>query len=175
MEYVQESGREREQRLRDWAARYSDAILRMCFLYLSDRDQAEDALQDTLIKAWRHMGDFERKGVENERAWLMKIAMNTCKDYRRTAWFRHVDHRQALEDLPPRLTCVEPEDTSLTCAVMDLPDKFKQVVLLYYFQGLTQRETAGVLGLSVAQVIRRLRAAETRLRQVLTGGEADEQ
>lgn len=153
MEGVKRPGMRREERLNCWVASYSDAILRTCFLYLSDHAQAEDALQDTFIKAWRSMGEYERKGVGNDKAWLMRIAINTCKDYRRTAWFRHIDSRQALEELP---------------------DKLKQVVLLYYFQGLTQRETAQALGLSQAAVVRRLRAAESRLRQLLTGGEDDE-
>lgn len=153
MEGVKRPGMRREERLNCWVASYSDAILRTCFLYLSDHAQAEDALQDTFIKAWRSMGEYERKGVGNDKAWLMRIAINTCKDYRRTAWFRYIDSRQALEELP---------------------DKLKQVVLLYYFQGLTQRETAQALGLSQAAVVRRLRAAESRLRQLLTGGEDDE-
>ena len=86
---------DREERLRCWIDVYSDAILRTCFLYLSDRAQAEDALQDTWMKAWRYMGEYERKGVQNDKAWLMRIAINTCKDYRRTAWFRHIDNRKA--------------------------------------------------------------------------------
>lgn len=174
MEGVKRPGMRREERLNCWVASYSDAILRTCFLYLSDHAQAEDALQDTFIKAWRSMGEYERKGVGNDKAWLMRIAINTCKDYRRTAWFRHIDSRQALEELPLRLTQTEAEDRSLTLMVMELPDKLKQVVLLYYFQGLTQRETAQALGLSQAAVFRRLRAAESRLRQLLTGGEDDE-
>ena len=48
----------REERLRGWIAQYSDAILKTCFLILSDRSQAEDAMQDTFLKAWRHMGEY---------------------------------------------------------------------------------------------------------------------
>ncbi len=175
MERAEVPSMNREERLNRWVASYSDAILRTCFLYLSDQAQAEDALQDTWIKAWRHMGEYERKGVMNDKAWLMRIAINTCKDYRRTAWFRHIDTRQALDELPPRLMQAEPEDRDLTRMVMDLPDRYKQVVLLYYFQGLTQRETAQALSLSPAAVIRRLRAAESLLKQSLTGGEDDEE
>ena len=116
----------REQRLNQWIEDYSDSILRTCFLYLSDQTQAEDATQDTWIKAWKHMDDFERKGIANEKAWLLRIAINTCKDYRRTAWFRHVDRSKALDELPPQLIAVEPEDRTLTLMVMDLPDRYKQ-------------------------------------------------
>lgn len=162
---------DREERLRCWIDAYSDSILRTCFLYLSDQAQAEDALQDTWVKAWRYMGEYERKGVQNDKAWLMRIAINTCKDYWRTAWFRHIDNRKALDELPPRLLQVELEDQSLSHLVMTLPARYKQVVLLYYFLGLTQKETAEALDISPSAVIRRLRNAEKLLRQSLTGGE----
>ena len=103
MDHAEVPGMNREQRLSRWIDLYSDTILKTCFLYLSDRQQAEDVLQDTWIKAWKHMEDIDRKGITNEKAWLLRIAINTCKDYRRTAWFRHVDTRKAIEDLPASL------------------------------------------------------------------------
>ena len=108
------------------------------------------------------MDDFERKGIANEKAWLLRIAINTCKDYRRTAWFRHVDRSKALDELPPQLIAVEPEDRTLTLMVMDLPDRYKQVILLHFFQGLTMQETADALGASQSTVHRRLKKAEER-------------
>lgn len=164
----------REELLHHWIDAYSDAILRTCFLYLSDQGLAEDALQDTWIKVWRYMDDFEHKKVQNEKAWLLRIAINICKDYRRTAWFRHIDSRKALDDLPPHLLQVEPKDQCLSLLVMQLPARYKQVVLLYYYQGLTQRETAEALGMTPSAVIRCLRNAEKLLKQFLTGGEGFE-
>ena len=172
MEHAEVPGMNREERLRCWIESYSDQILRMCFLYLSDQAQAEDALQDTWIKAWKHMDDYERKGIKNAKAWLMRIAINTCKDHRRTGWFRHIDKRKAPEDLPQQLLQAADTDHSLSRLVMALPDKYKQVILLHYYQGLTQKETAQALGLSPAAVLRRLRSAEAQLKQILTGGEA---
>ena len=150
----------REQRLNQWIEDYSDSILRTCFLYLSDQTQAEDATQDTWIKAWKHMDDFERKGIANDKAWLLRIAINTCKDYRRTAWFRHVDRSEALDELPPQL--------------IDLPDRYKQVILLHFFQGLTMQETANALSTSQSTVHRRLKKAEELLKGSLTGGVTNE-
>ena len=172
MEHAAVPGMDREERLHSWIDNYSDQILRMCFLYLSDQAQAEDALQDTWIKAWKHMDDYERNGIRNDKAWLMRIAINTCKDHRRTGWLRHIDKRKALEDLPQQLLQTADTDRSLSLQVMQLPDKYKQVILLHYYQGLTQKETAQALGLSPAAVLRRLRSAEALLKQILTGGEA---
>ena len=174
MEHAAVPGMIREQRLNRWIETYTDSILRTCFLYLSDRGQAEDALQDTWIKAWKHMDEYEKNNIANEKAWLLRIAVNTCKDYRRSAWFRHVDRTKALDELPPQLAAVEPEDRSLTLTVMELPDRYKQVILLYFFQGLTMQETADALGASQATVSRRLDKAKELLRGSLTGGAAYE-
>ena len=174
MERAEVPGMIREQRLNRWIEEYSDSILRTCFLYLSDQAQAEDATQDTWIKAWKHMDDYERKNIANDKAWLLRIAINTCKDYRRSAWFRHIDRSKALEELPPQLVAVEAEDHSLTLMVMGLPDRYKQVILLYYFQGLTMQETAEAIGASQATVQRRLKKAESLLKAELTGGVTNE-
>ena len=117
MEHAVVPGMTREQKLSEWIEQYSDSILRTCYLYLSDMQMAEDALQETWIKAWKYMDDPARKTVANEKAWLLRIAVNTCKDYRRTAWFRHVDRRNALEDLPPRFVSAEPADNSVSTIV----------------------------------------------------------
>ena len=172
MDHAEVPGMNREQRLGRWIDLYSDQILKTCCLYLSDQHQAEDALQDTWIKAWKYMGEFERKAITNEKAWLFRIAVNTCKDYRRTAWFCHVDRKQTLEDLPPSLVAVQPEDRTLTLAVMDLPDKYKEIVLLYFYQGFTMQETADALGQSVSTVHRRLEQAEALLKDALEGGQS---
>ena len=132
MEHAEVPGAVQAERLTEWAEAYADAILRVCYLYLGDRHLAEDALQDTFLKAWKAMKQFERRREGSEKAWLMRIAVNTCRDYRRGGWFRHVT--AALEDLPLRLTAVEAEDRTLILDVMRLPEKQKRVVLLHYFR-----------------------------------------
>ena len=158
-----------EHILENWVNVYSDQILRVCFLYLSDYALAEDALQDTWVKVWKALAQGSAL-PENEKAWLMSIAINTCRDYSRTAWFRHVDRRAALEELPEAiLSCVQP-DHSLSMTVMRLPAKNKQVVLLYFYQGLTLEETGKALGLSRSCVYRRLKKAEELLKVEWSGG-----
>ena len=58
MEHAVVPSMSREQKLSEWIEMYSDAILKTCYLYLSDLQQAEDAMQDTWIKAWKHMDDI---------------------------------------------------------------------------------------------------------------------
>lgn len=164
----------RENRFIKWVQDYGDDILRTCFVYLSNASDAEDAMQDTFLKAWKAMDQFEQRHGANEKTWLMRIAMNVCHDYHRSKWFRKVDLKRTLEELPPRYLSVEPEDTTLTLDVMRLPERLKQIILLYYFQELTLREAAEVLGISGSTAHYRLRKAEKLLKLQLTGGKEDE-
>ena len=96
----------REQRFIEWMKTYGDIILRTCFVYSFNVHDAEDAAQDTFLKAWKAMEQFEKRNGASEKTWLMKIAINVCRDYRRSKWFRTVDMKKALEDLPVRYLLV---------------------------------------------------------------------
>lgn len=159
----------REERLREWIAQYSGAVMKTCRAYLGDPAEAEDAVQDTFFKAWKHMDAYERKGIQNDKAWLLRIAVNTCRDYRRSAWFRHMDRRlDQLPDIPSR-----DQDRALALDICRLKERYKQVVLLYYYQGLTLKETGQALGIPQTTVFRRLEKARELLRESLEGGDAD--
>ena len=77
----------REEAFTRMVTQYQGAIRRMCCLYLCDSAAAEDAVQETFLKAYRRMDAF--RGESAERTWLMSIAINTCKDMNRSAWLRH--------------------------------------------------------------------------------------
>lgn len=159
----------REERLEQWIAQYADAILRTCFIYLTDKTQAEDALQDTFLKAWQHMEQFESRDSCDVKSWLMRIAINTCHDYHRSKWFRHVDMTKQLNELTGRDVTVLPEDQSLLIDVSKLSEKYKQVVLLYFYQEMTLQEAAEALGLGCSTVHKRLKKAQELLKGRLTG------
>ena len=165
---------EAEQRLESWVRTYGDAVLRICFVYLADASQAEDAMQDTFLRAWHAMSRFEGRNGCSEKTWLMRIAMNVCRDYRRSRWFRHMDLSRALDELPAHLTAIFPEDRLLMLDILRLPTKYKQVILLYYYQDMTLEEIAQTLQTSRSTVHHRLKKAEALLKTTLTGGDIDE-
>ena len=162
----------REQALEAWLTEYGDAVLRMCYVYLGDRALAQDALQDTFIKAWRGMEG--RRGESAVKTWILRIAINTCKDYRRTAWMRRVDRSQPVEELPLTFEDISEESRALFDDVMSLPSKLKQVILLYHFQNLTLAETAEALHVSRSAVQNRLQKAYALLRCECEGGDTHE-
>ena len=157
-----------EARLTDWVRMYSEPLMRLCFLQLRDYALSEDALQETFMKVWRAMPQYERSAIRNDRAWLCRIALNVCHDMQRSRWMRHVDAARALDSLPPAIFAVEAEDRTLLLDVMNLPEKFREVILLYHYQRLTLRDIAQALQLDVSTVHTRLKKAERMLKQVLT-------
>ncbi|MEG0995835.1 MAG: sigma-70 family RNA polymerase sigma factor [Clostridia bacterium] len=164
----------REKKLEAWLMEYGEAVLRTCFVYLADRTLAEDAMQDTFVKVWRKMGSFESRNGSTAKTWILRIAINTCKDYKRTAWLRHVDRSKAVEELPLAFQEVTEESHALFQAVERLPSKLKQVILLYYFHGLTMAETAQTLAISRSAVQSRLQKAYALLRGIPEGSGLDE-
>lgn len=160
-----------EERLKDWIGRYSNDVLRTCYVMLADRALAEDAMQDTFLKVWRGMSRYDGRNDASPKTWIMRIAINTCKDYRRTAWMRGRAQTSTYDDLPDALCPVTEVSRELFLTVLTLPDKYKQVVLLYHYQELTMEETAHALGVSRPAVSRRLQKAYALLRISLEGGQ----
>ena len=160
----------REERLNRMMLTHEQAVLRLCLISLHDVQLAQDAVQETFIKAYRKMDGF--RGEASEKTWLMRIAVNTCRDMTRGGWFRHVDKAVAIEDLPLPTAPPSAEHIALTAAIMGLPQKYREVVLLHCDQGLTVRETAKALGISAPAVINRLKKARAALASALEEGDA---
>ena len=159
--------RSREVWLEDAMERWEASLMRMCFAYLGDATLAEDAVQETFLKAWKGYERF--RGQASEKTWLMRIAINTCKDVRRSAWFRHVDRSTALESLPEPRAPFSAEDDAVTRAVMGLRPKYREVVLLRWYQELSGGEVAQALNLPKSTVYNRLRRAYAILEKELEG------
>ena len=155
----------REQALVRLVNEYQGMLLRMCYVWLRDEEQARDAVQEAFLKAYRSWDSFRDEG--NRKHWLIKIALNTCRSMQRTAWFRWVDRRITPEDLPEPVWQTQEEDAELMSSIMNLPPKLKEVILLYYWQGMTVVEMADSLEVAQSTVSHRLKQARNRLRTML--------
>ncbi|MDD6050034.1 MAG: RNA polymerase sigma factor [Clostridiales bacterium] len=156
---LQEVQPSRDEVLSEWLSAYGDLINRTCCLLLCDRTLAEDATQETFIRAWKSMALF--KGNASPKTWLTRIAINCCHNVRRTAWFRLRDRSVAPDDLP---LPAPDEDRTLFLTVQQLPEKYRQVIILKYYQGMKLEEAAEVLGISRSAVHQRLQKALKLLR-----------
>ncbi len=162
---VQEKQTDNRLELERLMEQYGTSLLRMCTLYLKDAALAQDAVQETFLKAYRHWNEY--RGEATEKTWLTSIARNVCKDLLRTAWLRHQDRRKDLGSLPETpADFVFPDNTVLT-EVMRLPMKYREVVLLRYYEGMKIKEAAYALHLSEGKVRGRLNRANAILKSRL--------
>jgi RNA polymerase sigma-70 factor (ECF subfamily) len=119
-------------------ARYADQVRRICFLYLKRREDVEDVFQDVFLKYLQRKTPFA--GEQHEQAWLIRVAINSCKDVRRSFWRRQVvplDENLAA-DMPP-------EHLGLLKAVLQLPVRERTAIYLHDYEGYTAQEIARVL------------------------------
>lgn len=147
--------------------KYGDSVLRMCYAYLKDYQLAEDATQDTFIKALRSYDSFQNKS--SEKTWLTRIAINNCKNITRTRWFQfhrnelkvdnYIDNSQSIDNLV--------ESTTILDAISKLNNSEKELIILYYYQDFSTDEIAQVIGKSTNTTVQRLHRARTRLKSIL--------
>ena len=160
------------EELENLMEQYGDEIKRFCTLQLRDPFQAEDAAQDTFVKAWKALDTFRNES--SQKTWLMHIAVNTCRDYQRTGWFRHMDRRIVPEELPEQSREDEVPDGEVTEAIRSLPSKLRTMILLRYYEGLSLKETAAAAGISLATAKRQISKANQLLHDRLEGWYYDE-
>lgn len=165
---VVSSGSIHEEKLYDLVNQYQAPLLRMCYLYLQDTSLAEDAVQETFIKAYKALDQF--RGESSEKTWLMRIAINTCRDMQRTGWFRHVDRSISPDSLPTAAAPFDEIDEEITIAIMKLPRKCKEIFMLRYYQGMSVTEIAASLDVTPSTISNQLARAKKKLRIVLKGG-----
>lgn len=142
-------------------------LLRLCYIQLHDQNLAEDAVQETFLKAYRNWASF--RGECSEKTWLTRIAINTCRDMQRGGWFRHTDRKITPEMFPLTAAPVAEDRLDLTMAVMNLPVKFRETIMLYYYQDMDTMEISEALGIAQSSVSNRLRKGRELLRKALEG------
>ena len=146
-------------------SRWEKTMLRLCYAYLCDTALAEDAVQETFFKAWKNYGKF--RGEAEEKTWLTRIAINTCKDLMKSAWSRNTDRSVTPDDLPEGSVSFDAQDDTVTRAVMALPREMKEATLLHWYQGMTLQEMSKVLRLPRSTINYRLKKAKAILKEEL--------
>ena len=173
MEVVKGPDNSPEERINRLIRDYERDLLRLCCVYLRDISLAEDAVQETFIKAYKGLHTF--RGESGEKTWLYRIAINACKDMRRGSWFRVVSREVNLDEL--QIPARGPEDarSALAEEIMRLPRKYREVIVLYYYEDMKLAEIAKAIGVSAMTVSRRIDKARNLLKDLLKGGNFDEE
>ncbi len=154
------------ERLEALIAAHGDEVYRFCLGMLRDHHDAQDACQDAFLRAYRSLDRFREES--SLRTWVMRIALNVCRDQKRSAWFKRIILKDAPEgDAQSWIHGQAARD--IWYMVDTLPKRQREVVLLYYQQGFTCDEVGKMLRMPKGSVSSNLKRARQRLAQMLGG------
>ena len=149
---------------------YGNDVLRTAYLYVKDIHLAEDIFQEVFLKVNSRYDSF--RGRSSLKTWLLQITINTCKDYLKSAWNKKVETtdefktQQVVEEGYEKIEKKE-DNQVVKNAVMELPDKYKEVVLCVYYQEMSIEEAAKVLHIASGTVKSRLNRARQKIKNSL--------
>ncbi|WP_342481765.1 sigma-70 family RNA polymerase sigma factor [Paenibacillus sp. FSL L8-0340] len=155
-----------EKYITEMVRKHSDMVLRLALAYVRNMADAQDICQDVFIRLFQHHPEFADQ--DHERAWMIRVTINRCKDMLRSPWKRYIS---ALER--PELPIPEAEEREVVSAVLKLPVKYRIVIHLYYFENYSTAEIAAMLQYKEGTVRTQLKRARERLKAVM-GGMEDE-
>ena len=152
---------------------YGNDVLRTAYSYVNDRSAAEDCFQETFIKAYKNLESF--RGESSVKTWLIRITVNVCKDYLKSAYQRHVVPMMEFEEdaivSDNDFEEVENKDRNeqILAAVNSLPEHYREVIMCVFYNELSIEETANALGTAPGTVKSRLHRAKEQLKTKLEG------
>lgn len=146
---------------------YADMVRRICFCHLKNQMDTEDIFQNVFLKYMLYDGTFE--SAEHEKAWFIRVTINACKDF-----FKSLLRRNTVPlDTVAELAAEEAQDHSQVLqAVLDLPEKYRDVIYLFYYESYTAAEIADILKSRESTIYSQLCRGRTMLKKSL-GGEID--
>ena len=146
----------------DTFQKYGDRIFSAAFSVCQNRADADDVVQETLIRYYSLDKEFENE--THLKAWLIRVAVNRAKDLTSSFWRRNTVE---WEDYMDELVFEAPEDSQLFEAVMALPEKYRTVIHLFYYEDYAVEEIAGILHRPKGTVKSQLNRGRTLLKTML--------
>ena len=158
-----------DQEFQQVVERYSVTLYRLAYSFCQNRQDAEDAVQETFVRYLSTKKVF--RDEEHRRNWLMLVTANHCRDLLRSSWRRK---RKDLNSLPEQAASTPDPDTHLMieAALQKLQATDRGIVYLFYFEDYPVKRIAKALGMTETAVRSRLSRARDRLKQIL-GGELE--
>ena len=151
--------------------KYATDVLRVSYFYLGDRQKAEDVCQDAFVRLITNAPVLQEG---REKAWLLKVALNRCRDLWRGAWVKRVILGSPAFELIPAPDEIDKlaDQQEIMGAIHQLPASFREVILLHYYQGYGITEIAEMMDLPEGTISSRLSRGRKKLESILKGGDA---
>lgn len=144
------------------AEQYTDIVYKAVLSYCKNKTDAEDAVQNTFMKL---LGtDIEFSDEEHIRKWLIRVAVNECKNMWKSFWHRNII---SFDDLEKEPEYTETYRNEVFSEIMKLPKKYSIIIHLYYYEGYSVKEIAQIMEISESNVQIRLMRARNKLKELL--------
>lgn len=151
---------------------YGDRLTKLAYTYTKDWSLAEDIVQDVFITCYREYEKLEK--ISSYKAWIFRITINKCKDFLRSSFFKRVfvnsdliSHEKA-DPLSPEMSTVKAsEEEFLSQCVLALPLKYREAILLYYYEGLSIDEISELLKINKNTVKTRLARGRGKIKKLM--------
>lgn len=160
-----EQNNDMDERLIVLMNEYGDSVLRMCYVYLKDYQLAEDMAQETFIKVYQHYEEFQNQS--SVKTWILKIAINLCKNQMRTHWWKYRSQQELVEAGTDEYYDSFLDRQVVLTEIAKLPVKYREIILLYYYQELSILEIAALLNEKESTIKARLVRARKKLKPEL--------
>lgn len=151
---------------------YSDTVRRLCFVYLKNHADTEDIFQTVFIKYAYSDKVFENK--EHEKAWIIRVTINQCKDLLKSFLRRNTVSMEAIDAIDTISQFqVSDEQSEVLQAVAALPKKYRVPIYLHYIEGYSAVEIGYMMQKNVNTIYTNLSRGRNMLKEILQGGEKD--
>lgn len=155
-----------EQEVTEAIERYGDTVRRLCMLYLKNRADTEDIFQTVFLKYALRASPFSDEN--HERAWMIRVTINACKDLRKS-FFR--SRTLPLDAIGEQAADMPPDHREVLEAVLSLPQKYRDVIYLHYYEDYTAPQIGRLLGKNPNTIYTLLARSKAMLKEKL-GGDA---
>ncbi len=143
---------------KDLVHTYGDMLYRICLMSLRNHADAEDAVQEVFLKYLTRAPDFD--SPSHEKAWLITVALNHCRNMLRNQRIIPTDPELLHPPENP------PEQNQIFDALMQVPEPFREVLILHYIEGYPLKEIAGIIGKSTSAAKMRLSKGKRLLEEI---------
>ena len=151
--------------------KYGDMVYRIAVNQTKNKSDADDVFQEVFIKWMQHRGEFDND--VHEKAWLIRVTINQCKSLLASSWYkRTTEFEEELENTLSYTDKVE-EESDLDEVLKKLPEKYRIVIHLFYYEELSIAEISEMLGEKESTVRTQLTRARRQLKHLLKGVEFD--
>ncbi len=156
-----------EQEVNRAIERYADTVRRLCAVYLKNHSDTEDVFQEVFFKYFKSSVFFEND--EHEKAWIIRVTINACKDTLKSFFRSRTVSIDEIAEAYDLRTDAPEENIDVLKAVLSLPEKYRNVVYLHYYEGYTAPQIGKILHKNVNTVYTLLTRSKELLREKLEG------